>query len=89
MSSRVNSTFQEIVVSFYYELMKLNKLNGRLNCLCFYCNFGVLLLSLFGNSLSYLLLKLKGPSFLTRGYARAYHELLQEHGYANESLAHS
>ena len=27
--------------------------------------------------------------FLTRGYARAYHELLQEQGYANESLAHS
>ena len=28
-------------------------------------------------------------SFLTRGYARAYHELLQGQGYANESLAHS
>ena len=27
--------------------------------------------------------------FLTRGYARAYHELLQRQGYANESLAHS
>ena len=27
--------------------------------------------------------------FLTRGYARAYHELLQGQGYANESLAHS
>ena len=27
--------------------------------------------------------------FLTRGYARAYHELLQEQGDANESLAHS
>ena len=27
--------------------------------------------------------------FLTRGDARAYHELLQEQGYANESLAHS
>ena len=28
-------------------------------------------------------------SFLTLGYARAYHELLQGQGYANESLAHS
>ena len=28
-------------------------------------------------------------SFLTRGYARAYHELLQGQRYANESLAHS
>ena len=27
--------------------------------------------------------------FLTRGYARAYYELLQGQGYANESLAHS
>ena len=27
--------------------------------------------------------------FLTRGHARAYHELLQGLGYANESLAHS
>ena len=27
--------------------------------------------------------------FLTRGYARAYHELLQGQEYANESLAHS
>ena len=27
--------------------------------------------------------------FLTRGYARAYHELLQGQGYANDSLAHS
>ena len=27
--------------------------------------------------------------FLTRGYVRAYHELLQGQGYANESLAHS
>ena len=27
--------------------------------------------------------------FLTRGYARAYHELLQGQGYANESFAHS
>ena len=27
--------------------------------------------------------------FLTRGYARAYHELLQGQRYANESLAHS
>ena len=27
--------------------------------------------------------------FLTRGYARAYHELWQGQGYANESLAHS
>ena len=28
-------------------------------------------------------------SFLTRGYARAYHELLQGLRYANESLTHS
>ena len=28
-------------------------------------------------------------SFLTRGNARAYHELLQGQRYANESLAHS
>ena len=28
-------------------------------------------------------------SFLTRGYARAYHELLQGQRYANESFAHS
>ena len=28
-------------------------------------------------------------SFLTRGDTRAYHELLEELGYANESLAHS
>ena len=27
--------------------------------------------------------------FLTRGYARAYHELLQGQRYANESLTHS
>ena len=27
--------------------------------------------------------------FLSRGYARAYHESLQGQGYANESLAHS
>ena len=27
--------------------------------------------------------------FLTRGYARAYHELLQGLRYANESLTHS
>ena len=29
------------------------------------------------------------PQFLTRGYARAYHELLQGLRYANESLTHS
>ena len=31
----------------------------------------------------------RADSFLTRGYARAYHELLQELRYANESLTHS
>ena len=31
----------------------------------------------------------KKPPFLTRGYAQAYHELLQGQGYTNESLAHS
>ena len=33
--------------------------------------------------------KLLIEMFLTRGYARAYHELLQGQRYANESLAHS
>ena len=31
----------------------------------------------------------RAAHFLTREYARAYHELLQGQGYANESLAHS
>ena len=31
----------------------------------------------------------KFEPFLTRGYARAYHELLQGLRYANESLTHS
>ena len=32
---------------------------------------------------------IRKESFLTRGDARAYHELLQGQRYANESLAHS
>ena len=34
-------------------------------------------------------LSFRDTQFLTRGYARAYHELLQGLRYANESLAHS